>query len=575
MSFQPQEYVYFLAAGRLVLATLKAFKDFGGLNEAFMDSLPVILAISPRFHPLPLTRSSANPLIAHSFFLVGSPISFIARIYKLLSFKLQLHGSSPYLRVLMQTYPSIKTISKINFTLLFTTLIACLSKRPDFLLSFNHFQSQLIKQRAIPIKSFLAYSSSLLPASTIKLARVPFFQLQFLKKEQNKSRFLKLFIRLFKMEAENAYSLLGISRDATNDQIIYAYRVAALKYHPRRYPPHETFIQIHFKKLAEAYTVLIDPAQRREYDRNLDSRRATSATMRAQESSASGRVYSSSYAFHEASFGPYDNNYGRPSERLSDAEVETLFQNVVNRASRAGNQYHEPSHHRVPDQGPPAARTGPGSFFPAPRSSFTNPASAGHSINRPFSTINSSSAHRVPQGYSSRAGGPEPHRSRGGPYAPIPQGVTPLQSVTSFERSMVVEPDGSYHLHRLQTSRAIDAHGNIHDSVRRQVAASMSQDQLRRRATGGESVPYSTRPSRPFSRANMWTEPTDTQYQPLSTSMNDPRPSRNSRFHGDRMQSSMARPHSAYGSASRRYYGSTSTHQMPPPQGHQRRPGGY
>jgi len=62
------------------------------------------------------------------------------------------------------------------------------------------------------------------------------------------------------------YELLEVDRDASEEQIRKSYRKLALKYHPDR-NPGDPKAEEHFKKIAEAYGVLIDPAKRSEYDR--------------------------------------------------------------------------------------------------------------------------------------------------------------------------------------------------------------------------------------------------------------------------------------------------------------------
>jgi curved DNA-binding protein len=65
--------------------------------------------------------------------------------------------------------------------------------------------------------------------------------------------------------ARDYYDALGISRDATADQIQQAYRTLARKYHPdvNRDPGAED----RFKEINEAYHVLTDPQTRKRYDR--------------------------------------------------------------------------------------------------------------------------------------------------------------------------------------------------------------------------------------------------------------------------------------------------------------------
>jgi molecular chaperone DnaJ len=62
------------------------------------------------------------------------------------------------------------------------------------------------------------------------------------------------------------YEVLGVARDATNDQIKSAYRKLALKHHPDRNPGDKEAEQA-FREAAEAYAVLSDAEKRARYDR--------------------------------------------------------------------------------------------------------------------------------------------------------------------------------------------------------------------------------------------------------------------------------------------------------------------
>lgn len=67
------------------------------------------------------------------------------------------------------------------------------------------------------------------------------------------------------MEKKDYYEILGISHDATEEEIKKAYKKLALKYHPDR-NPGDRIAEEKFKEASEAYQVLIDPEKRRIYD---------------------------------------------------------------------------------------------------------------------------------------------------------------------------------------------------------------------------------------------------------------------------------------------------------------------
>ncbi|WP_456447600.1 DnaJ C-terminal domain-containing protein [Thiolapillus sp.] len=66
------------------------------------------------------------------------------------------------------------------------------------------------------------------------------------------------------MEFEDYYKVMGVSRDATQDEIKRAYRKLARKYHPD--VSKEKDAEEKFKQLGEAYEVLKDPEKRAAYD---------------------------------------------------------------------------------------------------------------------------------------------------------------------------------------------------------------------------------------------------------------------------------------------------------------------
>lgn len=66
------------------------------------------------------------------------------------------------------------------------------------------------------------------------------------------------------MEYKDYYKMMGLSRDATQDQIKHAYRKLVRKYHPD--VSKEPEAEKHFKEVQEAYEVLKDPKNRNLYD---------------------------------------------------------------------------------------------------------------------------------------------------------------------------------------------------------------------------------------------------------------------------------------------------------------------
>ena len=61
------------------------------------------------------------------------------------------------------------------------------------------------------------------------------------------------------------YEVLGVDKNASEDEIKKAYRKIAIKYHPDRNPDNKE-AEEKFKEAAEAYDVLHDPQKRQQYD---------------------------------------------------------------------------------------------------------------------------------------------------------------------------------------------------------------------------------------------------------------------------------------------------------------------
>ncbi len=68
------------------------------------------------------------------------------------------------------------------------------------------------------------------------------------------------------MANKEYYNILGVTDNATADQIKKAYRKLAVKYHPDKNPNDRRAAEDRFKEISEAYYVLSDDKRRGEYD---------------------------------------------------------------------------------------------------------------------------------------------------------------------------------------------------------------------------------------------------------------------------------------------------------------------
>ena len=72
------------------------------------------------------------------------------------------------------------------------------------------------------------------------------------------------------MESKDYYKLLGVSKDATKDEISKAYKKLALKYHPDRQvgksEQEKKEAEEKFKEISKAADVLTNDDKRKQYD---------------------------------------------------------------------------------------------------------------------------------------------------------------------------------------------------------------------------------------------------------------------------------------------------------------------
>ena len=133
-------------------------------------------------------------------------------------------------------------------------------------------------------------------------------------------------------ENDNAYDVLGVTSEATLEEIKKAYRKLALKHHPDRHQSQEGREEAHavFAKIGNAYEILSDGTKRREYDLELLSQQSRGSRGRhggqqhqagfpfgSSSSATSRRSHPFEFHFHdpfeifEQFFGTHD--FGRTS----------------------------------------------------------------------------------------------------------------------------------------------------------------------------------------------------------------------------------------------------------------------
>ncbi len=109
--------------------------------------------------------------------------------------------------------------------------------------------------------------------------------------------------------AEDPYKVLGVARDAPDEEIRRAYRKLAKQLHPDVNPSNSSSAEEKFKKVSAAYDIVGDPEKRKQYDRG--------------EIDANGEQRRGFHRAHAGGAGPFGGRAGgaRPDEEFGFGDI--------------------------------------------------------------------------------------------------------------------------------------------------------------------------------------------------------------------------------------------------------------
>ena len=94
------------------------------------------------------------------------------------------------------------------------------------------------------------------------------------KSRENRELLRETEVALKRSKRKDYYKILGVSKNATDDEMKKAYRKQALKFHPDRHShaseEEKKANEVKFKEVGEAYAILSDPKKRGRFDRGED-----------------------------------------------------------------------------------------------------------------------------------------------------------------------------------------------------------------------------------------------------------------------------------------------------------------
>jgi DnaJ-class molecular chaperone len=122
--------------------------------------------------------------------------------------------------------------------------------------------------------------------------------------------------------AEDPYKVLGVARDASDEDIRSAYRKLAKELHPDMNPANRAVAEERFKKVSAAYDIVGDPEKRGKYDRGeIDANGEPRRTYQRAHAGPFGGRAGGGRAEEFGGFGDiFSDLFGRGRDRFGDAE---------------------------------------------------------------------------------------------------------------------------------------------------------------------------------------------------------------------------------------------------------------
>lgn len=137
------------------------------------------------------------------------------------------------------------------------------------------------------------------------------------------------------------YEILGVNKNATQDEIKSAYKALIKRYHPDLYQGDKTFAEKKTKEINCAYDILSDPISRKEYDEEI----SPSTTY------SSDNYTSTTYEYTPPKYDTPPNYYYRDyykSKYSNNREKEYNYNDFSNKY-RTTNRYSDYNQHKTQD----------------------------------------------------------------------------------------------------------------------------------------------------------------------------------------------------------------------------------